>query len=193
MGETKSIYYKNYRIRYIERHGEKWYVLKDVCKILNISATNHAANKTSWENLGRETIKDSTGRRQNTTLANAKGIKDAALSFKRDISEDFIKWINVTLLNEPAPVLNTLDTDPYSGPVECIKKSLFLGNNGKDDQVLISSVPSCDVAMLLKCVCTVLRGQGSSPDKIAKQTELILKHFNIPTVYDFVEDKAVNK
>lgn len=43
------------------------------------------------------------------------------------------------------------------------------------------------VASLLKPIIGVMHDQGSSPDKIAKQTELTLKQFGIDTIDEFVE------
>lgn len=55
-----------------------------------------------------------------------------------------------------------------------------------------NKIPNSDkspsgVASLLKPIIGVMHDQGSSPDKIAKQTELTLKQFGIDTIDEFVE------
>lgn len=55
-----------------------------------------------------------------------------------------------------------------------------------------NKIPNSDkspsgVASLLKPIIGVMHEQGSSPDKIAKQTELTLKQFGINTIDEFVE------
>ena len=49
------------------------------------------------------------------------------------------------------------------------------------------STSAGEVSSLIKNVRIVMERQESSPRKIAKQTELLLTHFGIPVVEDFVE------
>ena len=49
------------------------------------------------------------------------------------------------------------------------------------------SMPAGGVSSLIKNVRIVMERQNSHPRKIAKQTELLLTHFGIPVIEDFVE------
>ena len=50
-----------------------------------------------------------------------------------------------------------------------------------------NSMPVGGVSSLIKNVRIVMERQNSHPRKIAKQTELLLTHFGIPVIEDFVE------
>ena len=49
------------------------------------------------------------------------------------------------------------------------------------------SMPAGGVSSLIKNVRIVMERQNSHPRKIARQTELLLTHFGIPVIEDFVE------
>ncbi len=49
------------------------------------------------------------------------------------------------------------------------------------------STSAGEVSSLVKNVRIVMERQDSSPRRIAKQTEMLLKHFGIPVIEDFVE------
>ena len=51
----------------------------------------------------------------------------------------------------------------------------------------VKSLPAGGVSSLIKNVRIVMERQNSHPRKIAKQTELLLTHFGIPVIEDFVE------
>ena len=58
---------------------------------------------------------------------------------------------------------------------------------GSYNKISNSDKSPSGVASLLKPIIGVMHDQGSSPDKIAKQTELTLKQFGIDTIDEFVE------
>ncbi len=49
------------------------------------------------------------------------------------------------------------------------------------------STSAGEVSSLIKNVRIVMERQDSSPRLIARQTEMLLKHFGIPVIEDFVE------
>lgn len=49
------------------------------------------------------------------------------------------------------------------------------------------STSAGEVSSLIKNVRIVMERQNSHPRKVAKQTELLLTHFEIPVIEDFVE------
>ena len=86
-----------------------------------------------------------------------------------------------TLLNEDGSVSINLEDAARGLVIPSIRKT------GSYNKISNSDKSPSGVASLLKPIIGVMHDQGSSPDKIAKQTELTLKQFGIDTIDEFVE------
>ncbi len=84
-------------VRVVTREGEPWFVLADVCKVLDISNAPHAASRLDDEE--RMTIASNDGHSgqrggaQSMTVINESGLYSLVLTSRKPDAKRFKKWI----------------------------------------------------------------------------------------------------
>lgn len=68
MDELKIFNYQDSQVRTIQKDGEPWFVLKDVCNVLGINKTADVAARLDFDEVGRIDLVDSAGRKQEMTI-----------------------------------------------------------------------------------------------------------------------------
>lgn len=96
-------------------------------------------------------------------IINESGLYSLTLSSKLPQAKEFKRWVT----SEVLPSIRK--TGEY-----------------KTKDTIYESSPS-GVRGLIKEVSKIMNNQGSSKSKVAEQTELILNHYGIETIKDFVE------
>lgn len=112
-------------VRMIVRDDEPWWILNDVCRVLEIANPRDAARRLrDWQrdDVG---ITDTIGRRQTTTIVNEAAIYKLVLSSRKPIAEEFERWLTCDVLPAirkfgcyPAPSSNShlsLPNDQWDG------------------------------------------------------------------------------
>ena len=79
-------------IRFVEKDGEWWAVLKDVCDALGLR-TKKVNERLEDEVLSRDHISDGLGRRQEMLIVNEYGIYDTVFQSRKKEAKDFRKWV----------------------------------------------------------------------------------------------------
>lgn len=95
--ETNKIMTFNYetsKVRTIEKNGEPWFVLKDVCKILEIKNTTDVAKRLDDDERTRFNL----GRQGEATLINESGLYSVILRSDKPQSKPFRKWVTGEVL-----------------------------------------------------------------------------------------------
>lgn len=88
----------NHEIRFVEKDGEWWAVLKDVCNALGLQA--YAINRRLDDELiSNMVVSDSLGRQQEMLIVNEYGIYDTVFQSRKKEAKDFRKWV-YTMLSE---------------------------------------------------------------------------------------------
>lgn len=82
----------NHEIRFVEKDGEWWAVLKDVCDALGLK-TKKVNERLEDEVLSRDHISDSLGRQQEMLIVNEYGIYDTVFQSRKKEAKDFRKWV----------------------------------------------------------------------------------------------------
>lgn len=85
-------------VRTLEREGEPWFVLKDVCDALHISSVGNVANRLDEDDVDLADIIDSLGRRQSTTIINESGLYSVILRSDKPEAKPFRKWVTSEVL-----------------------------------------------------------------------------------------------
>jgi len=98
MNELKVFNYESNEVRTIMRDGEPWFVLKDVCRILDISDHKVVARRLDKDEVCQTPITDSMGRKQDTTIINESGLYDVILRSDKPEARPFRKWVTGTVL-----------------------------------------------------------------------------------------------
>lgn len=91
------------QLRMIERNGQPWFVLADVCAALEIKQTARVAERLDEDEVSQNHLIDSLGRQQEMTVINESGLYAVILRSDKAQARPFRKWIT----NEVLPALRT--------------------------------------------------------------------------------------
>ncbi|MBB6672589.1 phage antirepressor [Cohnella nanjingensis] len=80
-------------VRVVSKDGEPWFVLKDVCEVLEIGNPSQVKTRLDDGVISNEVIPDSLGRTQMTSVINEDGLYDVILESRKPEAKAFRKWI----------------------------------------------------------------------------------------------------
>lgn len=97
MNELQTFTYQNTNVRTIERDGEPWFVLKDVCEVLGISKYRDTADRLDQDE--RESVRvDTPGGAQQMIAVNESGLYHVILRSDKPEAKPFRKWVTSEVL-----------------------------------------------------------------------------------------------
>ena len=97
MNKLQIFNYNNNAVRTIEKDGEPWFVLKDVCNVLSIGNAADVYNRLDADEKGVGQI-DTLGGRQNVNIVNESGLYNVILRSDKPEAKPFRKWITAEVL-----------------------------------------------------------------------------------------------
>lgn len=98
MNELQIFNYNGNEVRTIQKDGEPWWVLKDVCNVLDISQAVRVAERLDEDEVSQTHIADSLGRRQETYIVNESGLYNVILRSDKPEAKPFRKWVTSEVL-----------------------------------------------------------------------------------------------
>ena len=98
MNEMTILNYDGNNVRMIEKDGEPWWVLKDVCAVLDISHITDTAKRLDEDEVGQTEVIDRLGRNQATTIVNESGLYAVILRSDKPQAKPFRKWVTSEVL-----------------------------------------------------------------------------------------------
>lgn len=98
MNKIQIFNYNSSEVRTIQKEGEPWFVLKDVCEVLGMSNSRMVAERLDGDEVSRTYITDSLGRQQHTTIINESGLYNVILRSDKPEAKPFRKWITSEVL-----------------------------------------------------------------------------------------------
>lgn len=90
--------YKNFKVRTVQKDGEPWFVLKDVCGVLNLGTPTRVAERLDGDEVSLTHLTDSIGRQQETTIINEPGLYNVVLRSDKPEAKPFRKWVTSEVL-----------------------------------------------------------------------------------------------
>lgn len=97
MNELQVFTYSGNEVRTVQRNGEPWFVLKDVCAILGISKYRDAADRLDPDE--REPVRvDTLGGKQEMLCINESGLYNVILRSDKPEAKPFRKWVTSEVL-----------------------------------------------------------------------------------------------
>lgn len=84
--------------RIIDRDGEPWFVLADVCRALEISNPRDAASRLDDDEKDAVAIADAIGRMQHSLIINESGLYSLILTSRKEAAKRFKKWVTSEVL-----------------------------------------------------------------------------------------------
>lgn len=97
MRELSIFDYKGKQVRTIQKDGETWWVLKDVCGILGISKYRDTASRLDEDERGSVRV-DTPGGEQEMTVVNESGLYNVILRSDKPEAKPFRKWVTSEVL-----------------------------------------------------------------------------------------------
>lgn len=89
--------YGNSEIRTIQKDGEPWWVLSDVCKVLELSSPHKVADRLEADEKGRNLIPTLGGMQEMTTV-NESGLYAVILRSDKPQAKPFRRWVTSEVL-----------------------------------------------------------------------------------------------
>lgn len=85
-------------VRVITKENEPWFVLNDVCKILEIKNHRDASSKLDNDEKDYVGITDAIGRERETTIINESGLYSLIIRSRKSEAKHFKKWVTSEVL-----------------------------------------------------------------------------------------------
>ena len=98
MNDIQIFNYNSSEVRTIQKDGEPWFVLRDVCNVLGISHVKDTADRLDQDEVGQTEVIDSLGRKQTATIINESGLYNVILRSDKPEAKPFRKWVTSEVL-----------------------------------------------------------------------------------------------
>ena len=97
MNQLQIFNYNSKIIRTVQRDGEIWFVLRDVCQVLDLGSPHKVADRLDTDEKGRNLI-PTPGGDQETTIINESGLYHVILRSDKPEAKPFRKWVTSEVL-----------------------------------------------------------------------------------------------
>ena len=95
--ELQIFNYEGNQVRTVQRDGEPWWVLKDVCAVLGLSNSRMAAERLDEDEKG-VSIVDTLGGKQELTVVSESGLYNIILLSRKPEARKFSRWVTHDVL-----------------------------------------------------------------------------------------------
>lgn len=169
--------------------SEPWWVLKDVCKVLEIKDSHIAARKLDDDERYLIPLIDRMGREQKTTIINQSGLYTLILRSDKPQAKPFRKWVTSEVIPSVMKtgkyeVKPEIKEEPEPKPVS----EQPIGRYYPEKATSIG-----EIVNLIKILREIMKAQGSSSVDIARVTEKLCEQFGIKLHYSFVNIRGLTK
>lgn len=180
MNELKVFRYEENDVRTVEKDGEPWFVLKDVCRVLGISKYRDAAERLDPDE--REPVRvDTPGGPQEMTCVNESGLYSVILRSDKPEAKPFRRWVTSEVLPSIRKHGGYIAGQEQMSPEELMAAALLMANKKlKDREARLSELTVQNQILLPKAEYfdeLVDRNLLTSFRETAKQLEVGEKDF----------------
>ena len=92
MNELKVFSYEGNEVRTVQRCNETWWVLRDVCSVLEIDNSGNVAARLDEDEKGVHTV-DTLGGKQDLTVISESGLYSTILLSRKPEAKKFKRWV----------------------------------------------------------------------------------------------------
>ncbi|MDD2956677.1 MAG: BRO family protein [Oscillospiraceae bacterium] len=180
MNELKVFRYEENDVRTVEKDGEPWFVLKDVCQVLGISKYRGAAERLDPDE--REPVRvDTPGGPQEMTCVNESGLYSVILRSDKPEAKPFRRWVTSEVLPSIRKHGGYIAGQEQMSPEELMAAALLMADKKlKDREARLSELTVQNQILLPKAEYfdeLVNRNLLTSFRETAKQLEVGEKDF----------------
>ena len=133
MSNIQIFNYQNNEVRTVKMDGEPWFVLKDVCNILNINNASDVYNRLDDDEKGVAQI-DTLGGRQKMSTVNESGLYHVILRSDKPEAAPFRKWVTSEVLPSIRKNGGYIAGQEQLTPQELMAKALLVANKTLADR-----------------------------------------------------------
>ena len=134
MSNIQIFSYQNNEVRTVEMGGEPWFVLKDVCGVLDIADHKVVARRLDEDEVCQTPLTDSMGRQQSTTIINESGLYHVILRSDKPEAAPFRKWVTSEVLPSIRKNGGYIAGQEQLTPEELMAKALLVANKTLADR-----------------------------------------------------------
>lgn len=98
MNNLQIFVYSGERLRTVQRDDGLWWVLRDVCRVLNIGNVTDTKKRLDPDEVDLTDLIDSMGRVQSTTIINEPGLYAVILRSDKPEAKQFKRWVTHEVL-----------------------------------------------------------------------------------------------
>lgn len=98
MNELQIFNYHDTPLRTIEKDGELWWVLKDVCEVIGIRNHSNVVPRLEEDEKALHLVEDLNGKAQQTVVINEPGLYNVILRSDKPEAKDFKRWVTHEVL-----------------------------------------------------------------------------------------------
>ena len=98
MSNIRIFNYNSVEVRTIQKDGEPWFVLRDVCNVVGLGTPARVAERLDTDEVSQTHITDSMGRQQEMTIINESGLYNVILRSDKPEAKPFRKWVTSEVL-----------------------------------------------------------------------------------------------
>lgn len=129
MNEIQVFHYNSNEVRTVQKSGEPWFVLKDVCQVLGISHVKNTADRLDQDEVGQTEVIDSLGRKQTATIINESGLYNVILRSDKPEAKPFRKWVTSEVLPSIRKNGGYIADQENLTPEQILAKAVLLARN----------------------------------------------------------------
>lgn len=96
--EIQAFNYDDREIRTVQINDEIWWVLKDVCAVLDLTTPARVAERLEDDEVSITHIIDSIGRKQETTIISESGLYNVIMLSRKEEAKKFKRWVTHEVL-----------------------------------------------------------------------------------------------
>ena len=125
MNDIQIFQYQDQPVRTVQRDGEPWFVLKDVCAVLGISKYRDTADRLDEDERGSARV-DTLGGAQDMTIINESGLYNVILRSDKSEARPFRKWVTSEVLPSIRKTGGYISGQDSLSPEELMAKALMV-------------------------------------------------------------------
>ena len=158
MNELQIFNYGDMPLRTIEKDGEIWWVLKDVCEAISIVDHKSLPRRLDSDEVDQIPLMDKKGREQMTYIINEPGLYSVILRSDKPEAKDFKRWVT----HEVIPSIRQTGTYSLTAPrkpalPDGVTFSSAVGFMRLTRRVMLDMGASpFDVGMMIKQTCEAI-------------------------------------
>ena len=98
MSTLQLFNYEHHEVRTITVDGEPWFVLNDLCKVLDVGNPSMVAERIDPLTLSKTEVQNSRGQMRETSIVNESGMYEVVIRANGELARTFRRWITSEVL-----------------------------------------------------------------------------------------------